>query len=64
MWKSIMGDASWFTGFGNVPLWYAHYDSWMTFDDFSLFGGWTSPIMKQYTGDATLCDTSVDDTFY
>ena len=63
-WQNIMGDPSSCTGLGNVPLWYAHYDNWMSFDDFNPFGGWSSPNMKQYTGDATLCGAGVDLTFY
>ena len=48
------------TAAGKVPLWYAHYDNSQSFSDFKAFAGWSSPKMKQYAGDATLCNTDVD----
>ncbi|ELR21707.1 glycosyl hydrolase [Acanthamoeba castellanii str. Neff] len=44
-WSSIMG--SW-TGASRFPLWYAHYDNNPSFSDFSPFGGWNQPAIKQY----------------
>ena len=41
-------------------LWYADYDGEQNFDDFEAFGGWSSPIMKQYYGDASECGLDVD----
>ena len=41
-------------------VWYADYDDEQNFDDFKAFGGWTSPIAKQYEGDASVCGVDVD----
>ena len=41
-------------------VWYADYDDQENFDDFKAFGGWSSPIMKQYEGDASVCGLDVD----
>lgn len=46
MHESILGDSC--TAGHNLKLWYAHYDNSKSFSDFSPFGGWTSPHMKQY----------------
>ena len=64
MWESIMGGAQACSGFGAVPLWYAHYDNYASFSDFQSFGGWTKPNIKQYKGDTTLCSAGVDMNFY
>ncbi len=42
---------------------YAHYDNDPSFDDFSGFGGWSSPSMKQYQGDQTVCGIDLDENF-
>ena len=45
----------------DTPLWYAHYDWVDSFSDFTAFGGWTTPAIKQYAGNVdTLCDGIVD----
>ena len=64
MWETIMGSPSACPDFGDVPLWYAHYDNNPSFSDFSGFGGWSRPNMKQYVGDTTLCGAGVDYSFY
>jgi GH25 family lysozyme M1 (1,4-beta-N-acetylmuramidase) len=46
------------------PLWYAHYDNNPSFSDFTSFGGWTKPSIKQYKGTTTLCEGGVDLSFY
>ena len=38
-----------------LPKRYAHYDNNPSFSDFSPFGGWSKPSIKQYAGDATEC---------
>lgn len=43
-----------------VPLWYPHYDSNPSFDDFVEFAGWKAPAIKQYHGTSDLCGISVD----
>jgi len=52
------------TSAGSLPLWYAHFDSRAACDDFSNFGGWTSPFAKQFTDKASStishCGVSVD----
>ena len=60
-WGPIMGDWS---GGSSYPLWYAHYDGSTDFSDFSPFGGWSQPAIKQYQGDASLCGAGVDMNWY
>jgi len=60
-WNPIMGSS--FHGGSAYPLWYAHYDGVQSFSDFSSFGGWTKPYMKQYAGDLTLCSSGVDENW-
>ncbi|GAM21124.1 hypothetical protein SAMD00019534_042990, partial [Acytostelium subglobosum LB1] len=60
-WEPIMGDWS---GGASFPLWYAHYDGSPSFDDFSPFGGWSTPAIKQYNGDVTVCGLGVDQNYY
>uniref|UniRef100_A0A7S1G6Z6 Peptidase C39-like domain-containing protein n=1 Tax=Bicosoecida sp. CB-2014 TaxID=1486930 RepID=A0A7S1G6Z6_9STRA len=45
-----------------LPLWYPHYENTPepNFNDFSAFGGWSSPYAKQYKGTSPLCGASVD----
>jgi len=57
-WNPIFGSS--FTGGSSVPLWYAHYDGSPSFSDFTSFGGWKTPYMKQYNGDKTECGFDVD----
>ncbi len=42
---------------------YAHYDNSASFSDFSSFGGWKSPHVKQYAGDTTQCSMGVDKNY-
>eukprot|EP01115_Flamella_aegyptia_P010368 TRINITY_DN45901_c0_g1_i1.p1 TRINITY_DN45901_c0_g1~~TRINITY_DN45901_c0_g1_i1.p1 ORF type:complete len:233 (+),score=45.51 TRINITY_DN45901_c0_g1_i1:32-700(+) len=57
-WTQIMGSDS---SFSKYPLWYAHYDGSASFSDFTAFGGWTSPHMKQYNDHSDVgCYTNVD----
>ncbi len=48
----------------SVQLWYAHYDKKQTFDDFKPFGGWTTPNIKQFNGDISVCGVGIDENFY
>ena len=61
-WQSIVG-LSW-SGVASCPLWYAHYDNNPSFSDFTAFGGWSHPSIKQYAGDKTVCGAGVDLNFY
>jgi GH25 family lysozyme M1 (1,4-beta-N-acetylmuramidase) len=49
MWSSIMGDSCSVGADNGLPLWYAHYDGSRSFSDFSPFGGWSYPSVKQYS---------------
>jgi len=60
-WNPIMGS---YTGGGSMSLWYAHYDGNPSFSDFSPFGGWTKPSIKQYQGTTTVCSAGVDLDYY
>ncbi|EFA75204.1 glycoside hydrolase family 25 protein [Heterostelium album PN500] len=60
-WEPIMGN---WDGGAKYPLWYAHYDGNPSFSDFSPFGGWSSPAIKQYNGDLTVCGLGVDQNYY
>ncbi|KAJ8600209.1 hypothetical protein CTAYLR_002015 [Chrysophaeum taylorii] len=59
-WEDIVGLSFDYPSSKGLPLWYAHYDNNPSFSDFTAFGGWTSPTIKQYVGDATSCDASID----
>ncbi|CAD8049465.1 unnamed protein product [Paramecium primaurelia] len=65
-WSTIMGSASSCAKFTSHPLWYAHYDNNPSFSDYPKYalGGWTTPSIKQYVGDTTLCSVGVDLNFY
>lgn len=63
-WESIVGlDYDYPSSIG-LPLWYAHYDNSPSFSDFTPYGGWSEPAIKQYIGDATSCSASVDYNWY
>lgn len=61
-WSAIFGSTSYKYG-NDLPLWYAHYDGNANFDDFSSFGGWSSPHAKQYAGTTSTCSASVDKNY-
>ena len=60
MWNTIMGGSDRCQHFGDLPLWYAHYDGVENFNDFHAFGGWDQPYAKQYKGTTSICNASVD----
>ena len=60
MWSIIFDLSYTFSYASEYPLWYAHYDWVDNFSDFTAFGGWTTPYMKQYAGEAITCDFDVD----
>jgi len=64
MWQSIFGSFTACPSAASQQLWYAHYDNLPSFSDFSAFGGWSKPTIKQYQGDTTLCGAGVDKNFY
>ncbi|CAD8185212.1 unnamed protein product [Paramecium pentaurelia] len=65
-WETIFGSVSACAKFTSLPLWYAHYDNNPSFSDYAKysFGGWTTPNIKQYNGDQTVCNADVDLNFY
>jgi hypothetical protein len=64
MWQTIFGSAGGCYQVASEQLWYAHYDNNPSFSDFSTFGGWTKPNIKQFAGDVTVCGAGVDKDFY
>jgi GH25 family lysozyme M1 (1,4-beta-N-acetylmuramidase) len=64
MWGSIMGDGCTVGADNGIPLWYAHYDQNPSFSDFSSFGGWTSPNIKQYWDSVGICGINADADWY
>lgn len=59
MWSSITGGCTAGADAG-AALWYAHYDGNANFGDFSPFGGWTTPFMKQYWDSIGFCNVNAD----
>ena len=65
-WVAIFGSASAYTypAAQGLPLWYAHYDNSPSFSDWTAYGGWSAPSIKQYLGDETSCGASIDYNWY
>jgi GH25 family lysozyme M1 (1,4-beta-N-acetylmuramidase) len=59
-WGRTVGEACTAGADAGVPLWYAHYDGWKSFGDFSPFGGWHHPTLKQYGDSVGICGLSAD----
>mmetsp|Transcript_11328 Transcript_11328/g.39468 ORF Transcript_11328/g.39468 Transcript_11328/m.39468 type:complete len:560 (-) Transcript_11328:178-1857(-) len=59
-WAPITGDSHELSK--KYRLWWPNYGSppQKDFHDFSAFGGWTRPYLKQYKGNVGLCGASVD----
>jgi hypothetical protein len=64
MWQSIMGGRNNCPQAAAVQLWYPHYDGSPSFSDFSAFGGWHKPTIKQFAGNVPLCGANVDKNYY
>jgi hypothetical protein len=60
-WSPIMCNSE---QFSNHQLWYPHYDNNPSNTDFSPFGGWTKPNIKQYAGTTYTCGTAIDKDYY
>jgi hypothetical protein len=56
-WSPIVGSS--FSA-AQFPIWYAQYNSFQNFGDFTPFSGWSVPAIHQYAGDATVCNTDMD----
>lgn len=64
MWQTIFGNRNACPQAASQQLWYAHYDGSASFSDFSAFGGWTKPTIKQFQGTNSLCGASIDKNYY
>ena len=66
-WSNIVGLDWTYPADQGLPLWYFHDDQDASFSDFSSFGGWKSPYIKQYYNSQKSCAVGVDydyiDTF-
>lgn len=60
-WASVMGNTN---DLAYLPMWYAHYDARPSFSDWSPFGGWKSPAMKQFNDKPQKCGVSMDHNWY
>lgn len=57
-----MGD---WNGGAARSLWWPRYDNVPDLKtNWKNFGGWTKAVMKQYSGDKTVCTMDVDLNFY
>jgi len=56
-WGKVCGGS---TAFKDYPIWYANWDDAQSFSDWSDFGGWTKPAMKQYTDHGACIDVDSD----
>eukprot|EP00178_Gracilaria_changii_P005903 TRINITY_DN20073_c0_g1_i1.p1 TRINITY_DN20073_c0_g1~~TRINITY_DN20073_c0_g1_i1.p1 ORF type:complete len:218 (-),score=19.23 TRINITY_DN20073_c0_g1_i1:31-660(-) len=64
-WELVMGSRGACTSAANHGgLWYAHYDGEKNFNDYSQIGGWWSPTMKQYRGNASMGGCGVDLSYF
>ncbi|ELP85375.1 lysozyme, putative [Entamoeba invadens IP1] len=63
-WGQFFGSSYTYKYASSTPLWYPHYDSNPSFSDFAAFGGWSSPLMKQYQGTTSMCSGSVDFNYF
>jgi len=60
-WGLVMGNQR---GPTELPVWFADYDGKPTLSNFREFGGWTRASMKQFAGDAKMCNCDVDLNWY
>lgn len=66
MWTELVADAAtdcpFATQFPAFPLWYPHYEAPAnpSFSDFTPFGGWSTPAIKQYADTHTVCGVGTD----
>jgi len=62
MWEGIAGSSC--TVGAGYPLWYPHYDFVDSCSDFTSFGGWTSPTIKQFSDRKSICGITSDADVY
>jgi hypothetical protein len=58
MWSSIVGSSC--SSASSHALWYPHYDGSPSFSDYTPFGGWSKPAIKQYAGSSSDCGAGID----
>ena len=58
-WTSFFGSYT-YPYYYDTQVWYAHYDGLASFSDYSAFGGWSTPNIKQYLGNQNYCSAYVD----
>ena len=63
-WEAVVGQSWSYPSAQGLPIWYAHYDGSPAFSDFTGFGGWRSPSIKQYLGDKSSCGAGIDYNWY
>jgi len=61
-WENIMG-ATYIVG-SKFPLWYIFADNKQNFVDFTSFGGWVSPTLKQYRQATSICAIPVNSNYF
>ena len=66
---SLRSETSTFAPSGHsiLYMYLYRYSSWNgnpSFSDFSQFGGWTQPAIKQYKGNVFVCGVSIDEDWY
>jgi hypothetical protein len=59
-WQEIVGSSWSYPASKGLPIWYPHYDGSQSFSDFVPFGGWKTPLIKQYLGDKSSCGVGID----
>lgn len=64
MWQEIFADPKWVLVPQMVPVWYARYSGGPSFGNYMPFGGWDTPVGKQYEGDKTMCGFGVDLSYF
>jgi len=64
-WVRIFGSSTYqATNAAQYPVWYASWDGQNNYNNYAKFGGWTTPGLKQHTGDTSMCGLGVDLNWY
>ncbi len=63
-WEKIFGSKDWSYNTVRFALWYANNDGVASFDDFVPFGGYTTPVGKQYSVGNDVCGTKVNFNYF
>ena len=57
-WEKILGAD--YSKYSSKYLWYVSSDKKQDFSDFKTFGGWRTPLVKQYDQSKRVCDNNVN----